>query len=73
MRPTERRRGYATEMLSLALEHCADLGIGRVLVTCDKSNIASARVIQKNGGLLENEVATSELAEVLQRYWIEVG
>lgn len=73
VRPTERRRGYATEMLSLALEHCADLGIGRVLVTCDKSNIASARVIQKNGGLLENEVATSELAEVLQRYWIEVG
>lgn len=73
VRPTERRKGYAVAMLGMALERCRALGLKRVLVTCDKHNIGSARTIQKNGGVLENEVTGSHLADVLQRYWIELS
>ncbi len=69
VRPTERRKGYATNMLALALEKCRELGIHRALVTCDKDNIASAKTIQKGGGVLENE-CTEEDGNVVQRYWI---
>jgi len=69
--PSERRKGYATEQLRLALEKCREMGIGPVLITCHKENIASASVIQKNGGILEDERESVE-GKVLQRYWIEV-
>lgn len=63
-----RRRGYATRMLALALERCRSMGLTRVLITCCKNNLASARTIQKNGGVLENEVSAH--GEITQRYWI---
>lgn len=69
-RKGERRKGYAGEMLHLALEKCREMGISRVLVTCDRENTASARTILSNGGMLEGEVR--EGAGVTQRYWIEV-
>lgn len=69
VRKSCRRRGYASCMLAEALRLCERMGISRVLVTCDKQNIASARTIQKNGGVLENEVARE--GRVTQRYWIE--
>ena len=70
--PSERRKGYATKMLALALEKCRALGIDKILVTCDKDNIASAKTILKNGGVLENEF-TEENGNILQRYWITVN
>lgn len=48
IRPSERKKGYATLMLSLGLERCRELSLNKVLITCDKSNIASAKVIQNN-------------------------
>lgn len=71
IRPSELRKGYATELIRLALRECNNLGIERVLITCDKDNIGSAKSIQKNGGVLENEFENSD-AEIEQRYWIEV-
>ncbi|MBQ6842708.1 MAG: GNAT family N-acetyltransferase [Firmicutes bacterium] len=71
IRPSERRKGYATEMIRLSLMECKKLGIGRVLIVCDKENIGSARSIVKNGGVLENEF-TDENGNTLQRYWIEI-
>lgn len=68
VRPSERRKGYATEMIKLALEECKKLGLDKVLMVCDKYNIGSARSIQKNGGVLENEVLVDGILE--QRYWI---
>ena len=68
IRPSERRKGYATEMIRLALEECRKLGLTRVLMTCDKNNIGSAKSIIKNGGILENEVL--EEGSIKQRYWI---
>ena len=54
--PSERRKGYATEMLRQMLDICRAFGEERVLLTCDKSNEASRRTILRNGGVLENEV-----------------
>lgn len=70
IRPTERRKGYATAMIGLALKEAKKLGISRVLMVCDKNNIGSAKSIIKNGGILENEVVVNGITE--QRYWIEV-
>ncbi|MDO4753683.1 MAG: GNAT family N-acetyltransferase [Bacillota bacterium] len=70
VRPSERNKGIATRMIGMALEKCRERGIDRVLITCEKENIASARTIIKNGGVLENEV-TEEDGTVIQRYWIE--
>ncbi|MCL1952470.1 MAG: GNAT family N-acetyltransferase [Oscillospiraceae bacterium] len=67
--PSERRRGYGTQQLRLALEKCREMGISPVLVTCHKDNVASAKVIQKNGGVLEDERVSAE-GKAFQRYWI---
>ena len=70
IRPNERGKGLGTEMVALALDECRKLGIRDVLMCCDKSNSASARTIEKNGGILENEV-WDEGVPVL-RYWIKL-
>ena len=70
IRPTERRKGYATKMIKLGLEECKKLGIERVLLVCDKDNIGSAKSIINNGGILENEIL--EGAKLVQRYWIDL-
>ncbi len=69
IRPSERRKGYATEMIRLALLECKKLEINKVLMVCDKSNIASAKTIIKNGGILENEFVDDN-GKIQQRYWI---
>jgi len=70
VRPSERRKGYATEQIRLALEKCKELGIDNVLMVCDKTNIASSKSIQNNGGVLENEIYVDN--ELIQRYWISL-
>lgn len=70
VRPSERKKGIATAMIGLTLEECKKLGIDRVLMVCDKDNIGSAKSIQRNGGLLENEIEDD--GEIVQRYWIEL-
>ncbi|NFG37472.1 GNAT family N-acetyltransferase [Clostridium botulinum] len=70
IRSSERKKGYATEMLHLALEECKNKGLSKVLITCFKSNVASANTIIKNGGILENEIA--EGGNIKQRYWIQL-
>jgi predicted acetyltransferase len=71
IRPSERRKGYATMMLKLALEYCKRIGLREVLLTCDKSNIASAKTIIKCAGVFESEEAQGD-GELLQRYWIKL-
>ena len=70
IRPSERRKGYATAMIALALKEAKKLGISRVLMVCDKSNVGSAKSIIRNGGVLENEVLVDGVVE--QRYWIDL-
>lgn len=71
--PKERRKGYAGEMLKLMLDICRQYGEKKVLLACDKTNIASQRTIIKNGGKLENEVKDEvglTKCGIIQRYWI---
>ena len=70
VRKSERRKGYATQMLAQALDVAKQLGIEKVLVTCEKANIASAATIRKCGGILENEVYEDDV--LMQRYWIDI-
>lgn len=70
IRPSERRKGYATEQIRLALKKCKDLGIDNVLMDCDKTNIGSAKSIINNGGILENEIYFEN--KLVQRYWISL-
>lgn len=70
VRPSERRKGVATKMISLALQECKKLGIDKVLLVCDKKNIGSAKSIINNGGVLENEILVNDVIE--QRYWIKL-
>lgn len=70
VRKAERHKGYATGMLSLALKECKKLKIKKVLVTCDKDNVASAKTVLNNGGVLENEVLEGN--KITERYWIKL-
>lgn len=72
IRPSERQKGYGTKIIALALEECKKLGIDRVLITCYKDNIGSAKAIKNNGGVLENEIIDSD-GIMLQRYWIDIN
>lgn len=56
VRPSERRKGYATEILRLGLDECRNYGFDRVLATCKAINEASKRTIIANGGILERTV-----------------
>lgn len=67
VRPTARRRGYASAMLGEALPVARALGLDQVLVTCDSDNVASRKVIEANGGRYE-DTRDNKL-----RYWIRTG
>ena len=72
VRPSERRRGYGTQTLTLTLDKAREIGLKRVLITADSSNIASWRVIEKTGGVLHSESICRETGELLRKYWIEL-
>jgi predicted acetyltransferase len=73
VRPSERRKGYATEILKLGLEKLKEMGINKVLVTCDKDNIGSAKTIQNNLGILKDELVDKDTGKIIQRYWIIIN
>lgn len=72
--PSQRTKGYATEILKESLAyikiHLPELN--RVLLTCDTTNTASIRTIEKNGGVLENIYSDSSLLYPKKRYWINL-
>ena len=68
VRPSERRKGYATEIIRLALEECDYLKINKVLMGANSSNIGSIKSIKKNGGVYEKTVMDD--GEPLELYWI---
>ena len=70
IRPSARRRGLATWALGAVLPEARGLGLDRVLVTCDNGNLASARTIERNGGVLE-DVRTAGTS-TKRRYWITI-
>ena len=69
-RPSERRKGYAKEMLRLTLPFCKEIGLDRVLISCEPDNPGSRRTILANGGVYESSVYDSVDGIDLERYWI---
>lgn len=72
IRPSQRGRGYASEMLKLALEKFNNTNIDNVLITCKDFNIASKKVIEKNGGIFENSFNNKDDGFNYLRYWIKI-
>ncbi len=70
--PSERRKGYATQMLHDILPLCKEMGIGKLLVTCIKGNEGSRQTILKNGGVYESTVYEPDDGLEIERYWIEL-
>ena len=70
VRPTARGGGYGTVLLALTLEKARDLGLAEVLVTCDRDNVASVRVIEKNGGREVGWGVSEDSGKVVNRYRI---
>lgn len=70
VRPSERRKGYAREMLKMALPFCKEVGLEKVLITCIDSNIGSEKTILANGGVYESTVHEPNENVDLKRFWI---
>jgi predicted acetyltransferase len=68
--PDQRRRGYATDILQQSLLIARSLGVERVLVTCDATNLGSLTVIERCGGTLDEVVAAAG-GHLIRRYWID--
>jgi predicted acetyltransferase len=64
VRPSARRRGHATEALRQAIPRARSLGLPRLLLTCLETNVASRKVIERNGGVYE------DTRNGTRRYWI---
>lgn len=72
IRPSKRKQGYGKKILELALEKAKELGIKKTLVTCDITNIGSKKIIEENGGVLENSLKVEEGQPEQSRYWIKI-
>jgi len=68
IRPDERNKGYASKLLSLIISECKDLGLKEVCISCYEDNIASKRVIEKTGGILEKEFTNHSRGAL--KYWV---
>lgn len=53
IRISDRNRGYGTKILELALDECKKIGMEKVRINCDDTNLASRKVVEKNGGILD--------------------
>lgn len=73
VRPSRRNRGYGSRGLALTLERAKEIGLRRVMLTCDDDNVGSVRIIQNAGGELESISDQTMNGHVLvRRYWIEL-
>ena len=70
IRPSERRKGYGTQQLRLMLDECRKLKYEQVLITCDFDNIASQKIIEKNGGSRSGEAISPRSFKKVFQYWI---
>ncbi len=72
IRPSMRRKGYGKKILELGLMKAKELGIHNVLLTCDVTNIPSRKIIETNGGVLEDEVTNPDGGPDKSRFWIRI-
>ena len=71
IRPSYRGKGYGNKMLDLALQIARQMGMRRVLITCNKENKVSEKVIIRNGGIFESE-EIEDNGNIVRRFWIDI-
>lgn len=71
IRPSKRGKGYGSKLLELALSKAQELGISRALLTCDATNVASRKIIEKNGGMYQDSISNPETGVDKLRFWVE--
>ncbi len=72
IRPLQRRKGYGSLILTLSLKKVRKMGVKKVMITCDDDNAASARIIEKHGGVLEDKIKPNAHKNLTRRYWIDL-
>lgn len=75
IRFSEWNKGLGTMMLSKALQYAKEvIGLHKVLITCNDNNYGSIRVIEKNGGKLQDKITNTfdGASRITRRYWIEI-
>lgn len=72
IKPSERRKGYATKILELSLMEAKKIGIEKALITCDHDNIASEKTILKNGGQFW-KLNVQKDGKKIKLFWIPIG
>lgn len=70
IRPKERRKGYAKEMLRQNLLNCKEYGLDKILITCNSDNEGSRKTILANGGIFEKDIEVD--GAIIKRYWISL-
>lgn len=70
IRPSERKKGYGKKILALSLRKAKRWGIKRALVTCNDTNVGSLKIIEANGGVLQNKIRYQGILK--RRYWITI-
>ena len=82
VRPSERKKGYATEILKMGIEYAKSLHIEKLMIACFSDNIPSIKTIEKCGGILSEtkhytdgqlvNIPDSE-EKLVNIYWIVIG
>lgn len=72
VRPSARRKGYGSLILALTLEKARARGLEKVFLTCDADNAASAKIIEKHGGRLVDQLIYEPTGKLISQYWIEL-
>lgn len=70
IRPSCRGKGYATKILALSLEKAKEMGLNKVLLTCNETNIGSKKVILKNGGVIRRKQRVK--GNNILSFWINI-
>lgn len=73
VRPSKRREGHGTVLLRMALPYAYAMGLDAVMLTCDATNIASRRIIEANGGTLEDVIQLAFRPVPTMRWWIDLS
>lgn len=72
IRPSEQNRGYGTMLLALGIEKARELGMDKLIIASDETNVASRKIIEQNGGLLEKKVPVPDSSTPIYLYAINL-
>ncbi len=73
IRPSRRKQGYGTKILSLALKKARVIGLRKIIITCEKNNLASRKIIERNGGILKKEATVPGRPSPILEYEVLVN